>query len=687
MKQKKFLKALAALLVFGTLSVGAYITASAETAEPASPAITSRNVEHNEFMHLAFQVGGTGDYTGTIGIMMWEANSGEPTVSNSIYSTFTTNQDGAGNVYYSSQPIAAKNIYTLYRVAVVEKDANGKVTIISNAESISIADWAKEKLASNPDKVHERLYKNVLAYGDASSKVLGTYDQRRDDEMISESWASLEKSIAAKMDGATVTVTENGAEVEKVMSSEEAKTYAANMIAELKVLYGMYTDDLIEWFANLYEPNICACDGTNHTKYCGGAGFYYSNSARDNAGFLPDAETTAQVLGFFKSSGMLNLVDRDVSAAFPEGESEKIVRFIKSLQEENGYFIHPQWQNLWDNGTIWPSRISRDLTYSVSVLSNFGAKPTYDTPSGVEGDGILYDGTDLNAPAAASALTLPLSSSRVSAVSRVVATAAASAPNANLESLDTFKSYLARFDSGIGGDQGYSIANELSSLASQIVARDKVLGAADDSTPLTDYLVTWLKGHQNEDTGLWYDNPASANKIYTPINSLLKITALYNELGRPIENALAAARSAFAVITSGKDIEHVCDLYNTWFSVSNIVLNLKRYQNNEELANQIINEVRWNAIPAVKATAEQMKNHQKADGSFSYFRDHSSATSQGAPAAVSGQNEGDVNATVIFTCGIVDYMFSALDFSGKVPLYTDCDRQLFLSLLEERLGN
>ena len=41
-------------------------------------------------------------------------------------------------------------------------------------------------------------------------------------------------------------------------------------------------EKLIRWWAGLYDPEI--------------GGFYYSNSARDNAGFLPDMESTYQIL-------------------------------------------------------------------------------------------------------------------------------------------------------------------------------------------------------------------------------------------------------------------------------------------------------------------------------------------------------------------------------------------------------
>ena len=98
-----------------------------------------------------------------------------------------------------------------------------------------------------------------------------------------------------------------------------------------------------------------------------------------------------------------------------------------------------------------------------------------------------------------------------------------------------------------------------------------------------------------------------------------------------------------------------------------------------------VTEVRMAAIPAVKATAEKMRaGFRKPDGSFSYFADHSSQVSQNAPVAIPGTNEGDVNATVIFTYGILNYMFSALDFGAPVPICTREHREKFKALIAEK---
>ncbi len=547
-----------------------------------------------------------------------------------------------------------------YSLALAYTNAEENVAIKKLSEYFG--GMVKESVALEEGVVHFEIYSMTEIY------------QARDDAMVQKAWEDYEKRVYTYM--------------AKVIGADEAKSYSEELVAELKKLHSMYTDDLVDWFAGLYEPYICICEGEcQKTRYCGGAGFYYSNSARDNDYtvrreveymLLPDAETTAQVLGFINRSGMIKQQGGSYYSAFPEGEAERIVRFIKALQDENsGYFYHPQWLSMLGTSAYWDSRQSRDLSYSLSVLYAFGAKPTYRTPSGAEGDGILYDGTDLNLKTKSS-LTLPMNISRAAAVSKVVAKGSV---HPNLESLESFNRYLSTLN--LAGNS-YYVGNELASLAPQIIERDKALGTPENPRPLATRLDEWLRANQDPETGYWHKY--SSSSVYYPINGLLKIAALYNTLGMPFPNPLPAARSAFAVITSEEKIGHVCDLYNTWFSVSLITQNLRNYSSNAALAESIIAEVRTDAVEAVRVTAEKMKAHQKSDGSFSYFENRSSQDSQNAPVAMPNTNEGDVNATVIFTYGILDYMYDVLGFGTYAPLLTDCDRKVFVNILEEKIA-
>ncbi len=475
----------------------------------------------------------------------------------------------------------------------------------------------------------------------------------------------------------------------------KARDYTEKMIAEMREFYTIYdSEKLTRWFAGLYEPNIVFdFNATDEQKerYSGGAGFYFSNSARDNYKvirdgkeyqLLPDAETTAQAFGFLRNSGMLDSVEKDVKAAFPEKEQKKMIRFIKSLQDpESGNLYHPQWLSMLGTEDFWDSRRARDLNYGTSVLKDLGSAPTYDTPAGTKGDGILYDGTKVElAP-------VEKTDEKSSAAPATVKI------HPHLESLEVFQNYLNTLN--LPGNS-YFVGNELASLSKEIVERDKTVGTPEDPRPYATMLDKWMRSYQNPETGVWHDNvkhPVAS--VYYPNNGVLKIAAMYNTLGLPFPNPLAAAKSAFDIITSDQPIGHVCDLYNTWFTVDFICYNLKKYGGDEALAKKIIADVRLAAIPAVKATREKMKENLIDDGSFRYHRIHPQQSctpenpggygvSQNAPVCLRNTVEGDVNATVIFTYGILGFMFGALDFGTPIKICDEDDLALFKKLIEEK---
>lgn len=486
---------------------------------------------------------------------------------------------------------------------------------------------------------------------------------------------------------------------ETLGNEAEAKEYTEKMIAELREFYTIYdAEALTRWFAGLYEPNIqFDLNATEEQKkrYSGGAGFYFSNSARDNYKvirdgkeyqLLPDAETTAQAFGFLRRSGMLDEFGGDLKSAFPEEEQKKIIRFIKALQDpESGNLYHPQWLSMLGTEDFWDSRRARDLNYGSSVLRDLGSAPTYDTPTGIKGDGILYDGTKVDIAPAAEKVEKADKKAETAPTSKKV--------HPHLESLEVFEAYLNTLN--LPGNS-YFVGNELASLAREIFERDKQVGTAENPRPYSTLLDKWMRSYQNPETGVWHDNKKNpVASVYYPNNGVLKIAAMYNSLELPFPNPLAAAKSAFAVITDPQPISHVCDLYNTWFTVDFICYNLKKYGGDPELAKRIIADVRLAAIPAVKATREKMRENLIDDGSFRYHRIHPQQSctpenpggygvSQNAPVCLRSKVEGDVNATVIFTYGILGFMFGALDFGEPIKICDENDRILFKKLIEEK---
>ena len=450
------------------------------------------------------------------------------------------------------------------------------------------------------------------------------------------------------------------AEAEKALTELYGEAMSAEITASLKELYTIYSDDTVSWLANLYDPVT--------------GGFYYSNSARNTEGFLPNLESTYQALQIISSSGMLANYDSDVAKGLPSWMGEQIVAFTKSLQDpDNGYFYHPQWSRILVDSL--PARQGRDLTNAVNILSKYGAKPTYDTPSGVEGDGILYDGT----PVSYSALTGQLGSSRVAAVSKVVLLNSTSDVNvaSHLKTKEAFEAYLAGLD--INGNC-YSVGNLLESQANQIVARDKVLSERGETYRLCDILANWFDEHQNPRTGTWLLNDEIN---YEAVNGILKISSTYDRINKEMPNAVLCIKASIVCLTDTTPIELVCDALNPWYAITVIRNNMTKHTGNDVKYNQILSDMLPQFAEAVRTTRQKLTTLLRTDGSFGGLPESSEYSAQGVPAAVPGTLEGDVNGTYLSTCGTVGHIFNSLMISDKqVPIYTEADRLRLVSIIE-----
>lgn len=427
-----------------------------------------------------------------------------------------------------------------------------------------------------------------------------------------------------------------------------------DLVNALKNLYSMYSDDMILWLADLYDPAI--------------GGFYYSNSARDTVGYLPDGDSTYQVLSLLRGSGAFT--DKD---QIPEHIQKQIVSWVKGLQNKNGYFYHPQWGVALTD--IKESRRSRDLSRCVSVLNMFGAKPTYDTPTGVKGDGFLADGT------LATGLTLkaPLSSGTVTAVSKVIMAESSSvAIPAHLTDKESFEKYLGAMN--VNKDS-YSVGSGLVAQISEIKYRDKVLREEENADySLCEILINWFNEHQY-DNGLW-EEAVTENSV----NGLMKIAGCYSNIGIPIPRAELGAKAAVEYILKGEVKGGIVGVFNPWSALSRVQNSLLSSDNKAVLATaaEIREYVRENAVECIKKTALKLADFQKPDGSYSYTKTTSSSTSQGVPIAVPGSYEGDVNAALLGSDDVVSSIYSALGISDLfVPFYTYTDMKVFVWRLTE----
>ncbi len=483
------------------------------------------------------------------------------------------------------------------------------------------------------------------------------------------------------------------------------KSLAGEIVSAMKELYAFYreTGDVVSWYANLLDSDICICNGEcQNTKYCGGAGFYFSNSARDTYDMnypsyssnrymlLPDLESTSQALGFIQSSGMANMFGGNVKASLPEWLYERLYRFAYNMQESDGYFYHPQWDK--NKIEYKSSRLSRDLSHGFSLINTYGG--------GVSK--YPYPGTST---ASTVSLTSPLGSSAESAASRVTAvncparstvSAVASVWQSpgqenRFNSVADFKTYLNGFDVK---KYSYPIGNELTALTSEIKALDDKNGWSYQGGEGYMYeLVTWLNKNQNPKTGCWQSDE-NDNDIFYRVNGLLKISGIYNVAKTPMPYAKEAIESAIYNITTDQAISAGVDLYNIWFSIKNVLTNITKYGTDTTLVTQTRTRLMQLAPEAIRSSITKLSTLHIPDGSFGYShctehdRGETSVTSQAMPVALPHIHEGDINGTLLSLTGVVGNMHEALGIAGyKVPLFGEADRQKYVGIITKNYAD
>lgn len=444
-------------------------------------------------------------------------------------------------------------------------------------------------------------------------------------------------------------------------------TAGAETVKALREYYEIYTESFVTWCADLYDPETGA--------------FYYSNSARNTNGYLPDIETTFQMLSMLESSGMIDHIGGK-PYHLPEWFLLKMANWVKGLQHPNGYLYHPQWgQQLTDTKV---TRRGRDLDYGGAILNYAGVSFTYDTPAGAKGDYTLVDGTKVDRDGnpiakATSALTHRFVTGAAVAVSKVTPTA--TAVPAHLENAMAFKNYLNAFD--IRGNC-YWVANQLSNQTGQIAFRNSELGGT-----LVPVLEQWLIENQNPETGTWDWKSESDSDFsyYTASDGILKFLTLYNGLGMEFPNPDKAAKNIVKSIYTDQVAGSVCQTYNSWFALEDLFKNLNEHTKDPTATEKMISEIRESlradAPSLIRNSLAKVLTFMKEDGSSSFGPQYSADTSQGMRVAVPKTNEGDVNGTLINNLGVANHMFNVLGYTRPKP-YGKADYMVFMDIVENQ---
>lgn len=402
-------------------------------------------------------------------------------------------------------------------------------------------------------------------------------------------------------------------------------------VVALKNLFSLYTDDLYKWIVDLYDADI--------------GGFYACNSGRNTEGFLPDIQSTAQIINFLSNSGLTEGY-KSTREAVPEEIGRQILEYAKSLQSaENGYFYHPQWGK-----DISTARLGRDLGWATEMISTFGGRPLYDTPNGVKGT--------LGAPgqnADASCLTGRLSVSKVMAVSKVVSVSKASLP-AYLKSLGAWDTYIKGLNIPYNS---YNAGNTLASQHGQI----KLAGQE-----YIDHLINYLNSIKNPETALW-EAEDSENDDYYAVNGLMKLSALYNYFQKPLPNAEQAIKSCMAVALKPDGDTYVCSIYNPWITMYYVLLSAERTEGEAGVA-RLREIILPKAAELIEATAKKIADYRLDDGSFATYGSDAAPVNMltGSITGCAIDPEGDVDATTIAAGGIVCNVFDVLGCT-EVKLY------------------
>lgn len=389
--------------------------------------------------------------------------------------------------------------------------------------------------------------------------------------------------------------------------AEAAKVIGEEGAQMLKYLYDGYDERMYLWIAGLWEPTAGA--------------FYFSNSGRDTEGFLPDIESTIQAMTFLDSSGL-------TAAKYPKiGEvmHTPIARYAESLQDEDGYFYHPQWGK-----NISVSRRGRDLGWATSAIKSYGGVAKYPTPLEKKADG---------------ASLLP----------------------EHLQSIENFRAYLASLDLT---NQSYSVGNLISAQMAQIKAAGE---------EFVDTVDKWYVENQNPENGTW-----SATVDYHATNGLMKVCLAYSQMGREIPLPEQAMESAFKVTLSDLPSGGITSFYNPWITMQMIIGNLQKYGNADK-ADQLRARLIANAPMMIKQTAEKIKPFKRDDGSYSYNPAGSCGTSQGAPVSYAKMPEGDINGNCLASTGLVRNLCSTLSVK-PVTFFCKEDGELFFELIENSFG-
>lgn len=390
----------------------------------------------------------------------------------------------------------------------------------------------------------------------------------------------------------------------------------AAFVSAMKKLYSVYSPDLLSWLGGLFDKRI--------------GGFYYSETAKNSDGFLPDIESTYQALALLHSS-------RTISdyGEIPEPVRRRIAGFICSLEDpNNGYFYHPQWSKLLVDSKT--ARKSRDLMWAVTLAAWLDFE-------------------------------LPYSNAYVRMKNRN--DSAEECDSEIFASKEKFLSYLSSLD----------FKNQAESSIFKVTAQTSQICAAG----LADVAVEFFNSIQNQENGLWADKVDIVS-----VHNFGSLSGMYQAMNRKIPNADKAVclivKDYLANTDNIRKMKDISRIRRFWAAVETAILNLRIFGDEREktLAEEMEREF-LNLAPELIATVtDVLPRFKSSSGVFTYRLCGSPTTSAGVPVAPFEAQDGDVNATVI-AVGIVSGIYRALGLGDyMIELFGNDGFKKFVSAIE-----
>ena len=496
------------------------------------------------------------------------------------------------------------------------------------------------------------------------------------------------------------------AEVQKKLSKE---TYLG-----LRGYYGMFRDNITDWFANLYDPGL--------------GGFYATSSGRDEVNIFPDIESTYAVFQFIVESGMVDDLEGGIAANLPKIVKSQLIWYAKSLQDENGYFYITQFEKDYlDNEAM--ERRESDLVCAEKLLNLLGSAPTYTTPHNVVGDGVTADqywattGYDESLKPKVPVfveipeedeetegegegedegnVTASLSGSVVTAVSKAVAAADdtfTSIVNVNdyLGTHGKFNNYVKKInfkDDPITGMK--QVMYDLAAIKAKSDAKGPFIseeGTPDDEKPgyegktYMNILFDNIAGMVNE-KGLYgteYMRDTSEQTVGCELVNAYafdEILTFFNTQGVYFKNAAIAARGMLECLGGFEYTENIVTAYELWTILDKLNTNVAKYAT---AAEKEAYDAAYKAAvdelgnKACFGTYNRQSSFQKLSGGFGYIMDGCITTgTAGLVISTGEENEGSLGALSYVVTDLTKLICKNFNID-YVPTYTESDWLRFI---------